>query len=233
MLVSKRVAKLRPHLNLGTIVATDATDATGATELSGTPAGTARTVETLALEVDALRALVDRLQSQVDGLSPAAAAPPNAATAKVAAVTAAVAVGTATAAAVGAPEADPVQAMRSLLSAAFELALQPVPDDDEEADEQFARFAALIHTNRRGTPLLEQSLRLYTWQQLRRNVTIYLNEDQAVGSFETTRMTPSPVTERTQQAKFFVRARTRMPTPITFRRDEAEGGAWRIEASSL
>lgn len=190
---------------------------------------TNRTVGSLAAEVDELRELIAQLTARLDQVSPDTAKKTEVVAATATVVAPVVKAPTKK----GAPEDDPVAAMRAILIAAFELALEPIPHDLEEADEQFARFAALIHTNRRGTPLLEQSLRNYTWQQLRRNVTIYLDDDQAPGSFETTRITPDPITARTQQAKFFVRARTRMPTPITFKRDDAEGGAWRIEASSL
>ncbi len=176
-------------------------------------------------ELAALRARVDVLEGKQPG--PKAAAVPAAAAATAVAAT------PAPSGKPAAPETDPEAALRSLVAAAFALALEPIPDDPDEADAQFARFAALMHSERRGTPLLEQSLRNYTWRQLRRNANIYLNEAQDPASFESARMVPTAVTLKTERAKLFLRARTRMPTPISLRRDASEHGAWRIESSSL
>lgn len=192
-----------------------------------------RSVADLAREVDELRALITELTARVAALTPATSATEAAPVAAPAAPPSAAAASEAPSALIGGPESDPISAMRAVLTAAFTMAQEPIPSDPDEADAQFERFSQLIHSERRGTPLLEQSLRNYTWQQLRRNVRIYLDEQGAPGSFETTRVTPDPVTPHTQQAKVFVRAQTRMPTPVTFRRDRAAGGAWRIEASSL
>ncbi|MCO4763834.1 MAG: hypothetical protein KC502_20140 [Myxococcales bacterium] len=206
--------------------------ATDSASGSAKSATTPRTVESLGAEVDELRRMVTELSARLDGAT-GKAKPPISKAKAAAPAAAAAAVTVAATTPTGAPEDDPIRAMRSVLTAAFEQALAPIPDDPDEADAHFARFVKLIHSSRCGTPLLEQSLRNYTWRQLRRNAPIYLDDNQAPGSFECKRITPDNITARTEQAKFFLLARTRMPTPITFRRDSADGGAWRIEASSL
>ncbi len=128
---------------------------------------------------------------------------------------------------------DTQTALQELLKGALSLALEPMPDDPDDADRLFERFAGLCHSSRWGTPMLDNSLRSYTWRQLRKNVGIYLREEDDPGSFEVLRTDPRKVTEDTRRVKLFLRARTRMPTPITFRRDDELEGEWRVEVSSL
>ena len=184
------------------------------------------TVATLAAEVAELRTLVQELQSRLGGLERGATARASAG----------VAVATVAVAARPAPTVskDDVElSLRELLTSALKLALEPAPEDPELADEQFERFSALCHSSRRGTPMLNSSLRTYTWHQMRKNAAIYLQQGDDPGSFEVTRCDPRKLTGNVARVKFFVRARTRMPTPITFARDDDANGSWRIEASSL
>lgn len=183
------------------------------------------TVAALATEVEALGVLVRDLQSRLAVLEDGAATRP--------AVAAAVAATPMAAARPGIDNDDVELSVRELLTSALKLALEPAPEDPELAEEQFERFAGLCHSSRQGTPMLNSSLRTYTWHQLRKNVAIYLNQEGDPGSFEVTRTDPRKLTASASRVKFFVRARTRMPTPITFARDEDANGMWRIEASSL
>lgn len=128
---------------------------------------------------------------------------------------------------------DPQGSAQRLLRDVLAIALEPEPDDADALELQFVRFLDYVHSTRKGTPILENSLREYTWRQLRRNAPIYLRDPEDAGSFDVTRQDPATIDRRTDTVKFFLRATSRMPTPITFRRDDADGGAWRIEASSL
>lgn len=195
-------------------------------------ASTRTTVASVAAEVSELRDLVSSLLARVEELERRPAGAAGAATARVAAAVPA-------AAAVGASATPPSNnedvelVLRQLLISAIQLAQEPMPDDPEDADRQFERFAALCHSSRTGTPALNSSLRTYTWHQMRKNVAIYLGEADDPGSYEVTRSDPRKITAQSTRVKLFLRARTRMPTPITFRRDNEADGAWRVEASSL
>ncbi len=108
-----------------------------------------------------------------------------------------------------------------------------MPSDPDEADTLFDRFAVLMHSERKGTPLLDRNLRNYTWMQLRKNVLIYLKDPNDAGSFTVTRREPLKFGPREERARFFLKASTRMPTPISFRKDVEDSDRWRIEVSSL
>ena len=185
-----------------------------------------RTVASVGAELDELKAEVEQLKSLLAELSSSGAG--------VVAATAAAATAAATPAPAPAPPAKPMDAVHSLLREVFALAKTPMDEEDlDERDAMFERFVALVHSDRKGTSMLDQSLRNYTWAQLRKKADIYLNEDGDVGSYTITRQSPEAIGKRTPRVKLFLRARTRMPTPITLRRDDREAGAWRIEASSL
>lgn len=191
-------------------------------------------IATLAAELDSLRAEMAQLRARLEIVEnrPAGAGAPAPAPAVIVAPVA-TPVASAPAKAPAADNPDPMTEVHELLRQAFALALMPLPDDPDEADAVFERFSGLMHSSRRGTPLLNNSLRNYTWGQLRKNALIYLNDDADPGSYAVDRSEPEVVAPRTERVKFFLKARTRMPTPVTFRRDQGEGRAWRIEASSL
>ena len=197
------------------------------------------TVASLSAEVTALRTQVEALQERLSALESSGG---GAKTATAAAATAASVTAAAATAAVASKAARPAAkgkvgnlelALKSLLTGAFGLALEPMPEDPDDSDRLFERFAALCHSSRCGTPMLDTSLRTYTWRQLRKNAGIYLREDGDASSFEVLRTEPRKLNTDSHRVKFFLRAKTRMPTPITFRRDADEEGEWRIEVSSL
>ena len=128
---------------------------------------------------------------------------------------------------------DPVALLRKLLANALALAAEPMPADVDEAETLFSRFAELIHSDRKGTPLLDRNLQNYTWLQLRKNVLIYLKNANDPSSYTVTRREPMKFGPGEERARFFLKAATRMPTPVSFRRDAEDGDRWRIEASSL
>jgi hypothetical protein len=116
---------------------------------------------------------------------------------------------------------------------AFALALEPLPADADEAAALFQRFLALVHSSRQGSPLLDRNLRTYVWLRLRERAPIYLARPSDPASFFVVRRVPAEIGPRTETAKVFLQAATRLPVPVTLRPDEAAAGAWRIEASSL
>ncbi len=127
----------------------------------------------------------------------------------------------------------PLAEAQACLAALFALALLPEAIDAEGEDQRFAEFLELIHSERRGTPILDTSLRQYGWRQLRRNAKIYLRDPADPSSFDIARRDPSELLPAHERVKLFVKAATRMPAPITLRRDSACGGSFRVEATSL
>ncbi len=190
-----------------------------------------QTVATLAAELAELRGEVDTLRERLAKLEAAPAKPAMSAAPVAAAATSAP---VAASKPRRAPPPDNTElALKALLTDALALALEPMPEDPDDADRLFERFASLCHSSRCGTPMLDTSLRTYTWRQLRKNVGIYLREERDAASFEVLRTEPRKMATKSDRIKFFLRARTRMPTPITFRRDAELEGDWRIEVSSL
>jgi hypothetical protein len=194
------------------------------------------TVASLATELDAVRAELATLKDIVAGLTAAGAAVAvGGSTAGVARAARALDSAGASTAVKTPPDTkeDPMAPVHAILRQVFTLAQEALPVDEEERDEQFARFKKFVHSDRKGTGVLDQSLRNYTWAQLRSKVNIYLDDPDDVGSYTVTRMTPDAVGRQTLRVKLFLKARTRMPTPITLRRDDADSDNWRVEASSL
>ena len=196
----------------------------------GKSGGGKRTVASVAVELDALKAEVDALRAIVATLNSGGVVHSGGVDVDVTPNSAPV---VEPAPAPAEPE-DPMAAVHGVLRQLFSLAKEPLDDEDvEEHDAMFERFIALIHSERKGTAMLDQSLRNYTWSQLRKKADIYLDDDGDVGSYTITRSSPESVGKRTSRVKLFLRARTRMPTPITLRRDDKDGDRWRIESSSL
>ena len=123
--------------------------------------------------------------------------------------------------------------VHEILRRLLAVGLEPDADGEELADEQFFRFLELIHTERKGTPMLESSLRQYAFRQLRKNAPIYLRDRDDTGTYDVTRSEPREISTKTERVKVFLRAATRMPTPIALRRDAIHQGASRIETTSL
>lgn len=128
---------------------------------------------------------------------------------------------------------DPFIAVHDLLRRVLTLAARPESDDPEVEEGLFLDFLSMVHAERKGTPMVESSLRQYGWRQLRRNVRIYLRDPDDIGSYDVARRDPVELTPRTERVKLFLRATTRMPAPIGLRRDASCGNEWRVETTSL
>jgi hypothetical protein len=128
------------------------------------------------------------------------------------------------------PDGPPIESGRTLTSLAtriFELAI------GEESEDAFEAFLALVHLDDSDTGTARQSLRAYTWPQLRKNAASYLQSPNAPGSFRTVRRDPEETDPAGEWAKWFFWSSRRSPAPITFRRDARRGRAWRISQCSL
>jgi len=128
---------------------------------------------------------------------------------------------------------DPFIAVHEVLRRVLALAARPESDDPEVEEGLFLDFLSMVHAERKGTPMVESSLRQHGWRQLRRNVRIYLRDPEDIGSYDVARRDPVELTPRTERVKLFLRATTRMPAPIGLRRDASCGNEWRVETTSL
>ncbi len=125
---------------------------------------------------------------------------------------------------------DALEAAKATVTALFAVAINGAALDEEAA---FLAFRDLVHTDRRGTPLLDEELRSYKWRPLQQRYRQYLSKTDDPASFIVERAQPESPGIQTEVLKLFLRAEKRMPPPITLRRDAHAGGAWRLEASSL
>lgn len=128
------------------------------------------------------------------------------------------------------PLQDPLDAAKETVAALFALVLNARLLSEDEA---FQAFRELVHTERRGTPLLDEELRAYKWRPLLQRGRQYLAKPADPASFVVERCQPEALGQQTEVVKLYLRAEKRMPPPITLRRDASAGGAWRLEASSL
>ena len=202
-----------------------------------TVASLAKEIAEVRAEIGALRAQAIALRDQLNGAVAVSQATVPASPAAATAASVASAIASSTAASKASPAADArasmLEQVRAFIAEVFELALVPMPDDEDDKEALLLRFLDTIHSSRRGTTMLDQNNLSYVWDPIRQRPGIYLNDEQAPGSFVVTRMQPSEITASTERVKVFLKARSRMPTPITLRREAQADGAWRIEASSL
>jgi hypothetical protein len=190
------------------------------------------TLESLAAEVAALRARVEQLEARggepmptlasgaVEALpGEAPAAPTDRAPAPV----------------LGARPHDPHAEIHALLQVMFTLALNADPEDPspERVERDFEQFRALVHSSRKGSPLLNQELFHYKWKPLCKRVKGYLSNHADPNTFQVTSTQPDRIDARTESVRVFVRADKRMPPPVLLRRDPDAGQAFRIDQSSL
>jgi len=126
---------------------------------------------------------------------------------------------------------DPLAEVHTLLHALFAVAL--APESDVEGESRFERFRDLVHSLRKGTPLLDRELNSYKWQPLAGRFAQYLQISGDPASFKIVQMVPDAITEHTESVKVFLKAEKRMPPPLSLRRDDRAGGAFRIDGSSL
>ena len=165
------------------------------------------TIQSLAQELADLRARVASLEAQLQATPRPVVTP-----------------------AVTATPQDALEAAKATVAALFAVAINSAALDEEAA---FLAFRDLVHTDRRGTPLLDEELRSYKWRPLQQRHRQYLTQAADPASFVVERAQPESPGVQTEVLKLFLRAEKRMPPPITLRRDAHAGGAWRLEASSL
>lgn len=127
----------------------------------------------------------------------------------------------------------PLESAHQVVTAVLTAALAGVDAEDEMAQAALEAFGLLVHSDRRGTPLLDEEVRVYKWRPLVAHVHQYLSKPGDPTSFEIVRTQPSEITAKIDQVRLYLRAEKRMPPPLTLRRDAQAGGAWRIESSSL
>lgn len=188
--------------------------------MSGDAPGGEPTLQSLAAQVAELRARVVQLEGRLAAGATAAsiAAPVEDAAAPLAA-----------------RPNDPKGEIQALLNAMFELALNAEQDDRnvEQVQADFAKFCALVHHSRKGSPLLTQELFHYKWKPLIKRAQGYLSDPADPTTFTITQLAPDRIDARSETVRVFIRADKRMPPPLLLRRDPREDNAFRIDQSSL
>jgi hypothetical protein len=114
----------------------------------------------------------------------------------------------------------------ALLARMFEAVLK---DDTETA---WLELTALTHPKELFAPRALDSLKAFSWKQLRKNAPAYLARE-TTDSFSIIRTDPAEPKGDELRVKVFLNARGRSPAPVTLLRDEAAGGAWRLGQVSL
>ena len=116
--------------------------------------------------------------------------------------------------------------LRATISRMFQAALV------EETEIAWRELTALTHPKEMEAPRALDSLKAFSWKQLRKNAQCYLKGD-AIESFVVSRTDPGDLTGKEERVKVFLQATGRSPAPVTLRRDESSGGAWRLGQISL
>ena len=116
--------------------------------------------------------------------------------------------------------------LRATLRRMFEAAMVP---DKETA---WRELTALTHPRELVAPRAIDSLKAFSWKQLRKNAERYL-DGGAIDSFVVQRTDPAVVTGAEERVKVFLKADGRSPAPVTLRRDGEAAGAWRLGQVSL
>ena len=114
----------------------------------------------------------------------------------------------------------------ALLARMFEAALQ------EDTEAAWLELTALTHPKELFAPRALDSLKAFSWKQMRKNAPAYLNGSTA-SSFSIARTDPAEPRGDELRMKVFLNATGRSPAPVTLIRDEAAGGAWRLGQVSL
>ncbi len=120
----------------------------------------------------------------------------------------------------------PDASVEDMLTLVFQLAMTGT---EEEA---WPSLAALTHPKALAGPRTLDHLKAFNWRKLRRGVGRYLSGADP-RSFTIERMEPAEVGPDVENVKIFLWQDGASPAPITFRRDERAGGAWRIGQISL
>lgn len=191
------------------------------------------TLKQLATELEALRSRVAELEAKL-AAGPVVASPRAGRNAEVTAAVVAAPVVAQTAIA-STPPADGRAEVQALVTAMFAavVAARPENPDREAVEADFEQYRALVHTERKNSPLLNQDLFRYKWLPLCRRLPTYLANVQDPASFHITQWAPDTVDARTETVRLFLRADKRMPVPLQVRRDPQAGGQFRVDQSSL
>lgn len=113
-----------------------------------------------------------------------------------------------------------------LIARMFEAVQRP------EQERAWLEMTALTHPKELVAPRALDSLKAFSWKQLRKNAPAYLS-NESMASFTVVRTDPADLTGDLERVKVFLSARGRSPAPITLKRDAAAGGAWRLGQVSL
>ena len=114
----------------------------------------------------------------------------------------------------------------ALLARMFQAALQ------EDAEASWLELTALTHPKELFAPRALDSLKAFSWKQMRKNAAAYLSKGTA-DSFSIARTDPTELKGDEQRMKVFLNASGRSPAPVTLIRDSDAGGAWRLGQVSL
>jgi len=114
----------------------------------------------------------------------------------------------------------------ALLTRMFQAALH------EDAETAWLELTALTHPKELFAPRALDSLKAFSWKQMRKNAGAYLNQGTAA-SFSIARTDPAELKGDEQRMKVFLNASGRSPAPVTLIRDNDAGGAWRLGQVSL
>lgn len=117
--------------------------------------------------------------------------------------------------------------IQQVLQRVFEAGLTPEPEDT------WAIMTKLTHPSQMVGPRALDHFKAFNWHKLRRTAQTYLrNGDPA--TFQIAYTDPSEVTPEVDRVRVFIRAGdNRMPVPVGFARDPAQGNAWRVTMISL
>jgi len=116
--------------------------------------------------------------------------------------------------------------MQATLSRMFQAALQG------DRDASWRELTALTHPLELVAPRALDGLKAFSWKQMRKNAAKYVI-DGRFDSFTVVRTDPAELSGAEDRIKVFLHADGRSPAPVTLRRDEHSGGAWRLGSISL
>lgn len=121
----------------------------------------------------------------------------------------------------------PSGTIEQVLRRVFEAGLMAEPEDT------WAVMARLTHPSQMQGPRALDHFKAFNWHKLRRTAATYLKSGDP-GSFVIAYTDPAEVTPEVDRVRVFIRAGdNRMPVPVGFARDPAQGNAWRVTMMSL
>ncbi len=116
--------------------------------------------------------------------------------------------------------------VRQVLTRVFEAGLMKAPEDT------FALMTRLTHPSQMQGPRALDHFKAFNWQKLRRGIHAYLiNGDPS--SYHIAYTDPPELAATDDRIRVFLKVDGRMPVPVGFARDPAQGGAWRVTMMSL